>query len=575
MLKLYKTYYRFLWRYKVRMLLFFTAVILLGIASSIQPYFYKLFVDNLQAGNINQVWVVLATLIAVRFIQVILDVITFILGDWLHFDAGKDARLTIFTKIQDLDFAYHLQKSTGSLISAMKRGDGAFFGLHHIINVRFSLMIVSFVVMMFFFGGVHPLAIVLFMIQLVANILAAIFLVRINISKREKFNEEEDAISAIIVDNLINFETVKLFAQENQERERLRTQFVTWTSALWGYANTFRLIDIVIGTLANVGLAAMLYLGLWQVINKQVTLGDYVMLLGFIQAFYPKFFEFVYELRNLAKHQTDIQKYFAVLDQETEVKDPDQPHYLSQVNGDISFKDVSFSYPEGKQDAVVNFNLDVTAGESVAFVGHSGSGKTTLIKLLMRFYDPDDGLIMLDGIDIRNFTKDQLRSYMGVVPQDPILFNDTVRFNLSYGCPTASNEQLEEVIEMANLQEVIEVLPKGLDTLVGERGVKLSGGQKQRLAIARMMLSDPEIVIFDEATSQLDSQSERKIQEAFWRASANKTTFIIAHRLSTVVKADRIVVMNDGRIVEMGTHQQLLLSGGTYAQLWNLQVQAS
>lgn len=574
MFKIYKTYYRFFWRYKLRALIFGVFLVLLGIVESIQPYFYKLFVDYLQSNQIDLVWKVLIGLILVRFAQTLLDIITFIFGDWLHFSAGRDARLEVFSKIQDLDFAYHLKKSTGSLISAMKRGDGSFFALHHILNIRFVLMAISFAVMLFFFNSVHPLAVVLLFLQLTLNVIAALFLVRINMKRRLEFVEEEDTISAIIVDNMINFETVKLFAQEQQERNRLQKQFVKWMDSLWGYANTFRLIDIVIGTLANTGLAALLYLGLYQVVHEQLSLGQYVMMLGFVQAFYPKFFQFVYELRNVAKHQADIEKYFAVLEEETEVKDPTEPVQKDTIEGHIDFDQVSFSYPEGKQDAVVGFDLQVKAGESIAFVGHSGSGKTTLIKLLMRFYDPDEGAIKLDGTDIRDFTKDHLRSFMGVVPQDPILFNDTVRFNLSYGSSGVTEEELWQAIAMANLEEVMETLPQGLNTMVGERGIKLSGGQKQRLAIARMMLSNPEIVIFDEATSQLDSESEKKIQDAFWRASADKTTFIIAHRLSTVVKADRIIVMDDGQIVEMGTHKQLLKKDGTYAHLWNLQVQA-
>lgn len=577
-----------MWRYKYRFLLFMAVLVLLSVVGTIQPYFYKLFVDVLTSQSSEatalqldwqigtwqvsiSLWTILLTLIAFRFLDVALDLLAFWLGDKVLFPAGRDARLTVFSKIQDLDFAYHLSKSTGSLISAMKRGDGAFFSMHHILNIQFTELVIGLLVMLFFMATIHPFAVLILFAQIVINLLATIFLVRFNIERRRNFIEQEDKISAIIVDNMINYETVKLFSQEESERRRLRHQFKKWNQALWGYANSFRLIDLTIGGLTNIGFAALLYLGLWYVIQDSMTLGDYVMILGFMQSFYPSFFRFVYELRNLAKHQTDIEKYFAVLDEDTKVKDPVNPVKKDSVAGKIEFRDLNFSYPEGKQDAVNGLDLVIQPGESVAFVGHSGVGKTTLIKLLMRFYDPDQGQILLDDIDIKNFSKSQLRSFLGVVPQDPVLFNDTVKFNLAYGSPDASDAEIKRALKIANLEDFIDELPAGLKTMVGERGVKLSGGQKQRLAIARMILANPEIVIFDEATSQLDSESEKKIQDAFWKASKDKTTLIIAHRLSTIARADRIVVMQAGKIFEMGTHQELLARDGVYAHLWNLQ----
>lgn len=315
----------------------------------------------------------------------------------------------------------------------------------------------------------------------------------------------------------------------------------------------------------------VLVLGLQRFANASITAGDYVMILTFSAQFYHRFFELTFKLRDLAKFQVDIEKYFESLDKETLVKDPAKPVKVKSVKGELEFNQVGFSYHEGKQDVVKNINLRIRAGQSVAFVGHSGVGKSTLVKLVLRFFDPDEGQILLDGHDLRHFTKSQLRSFIGVVPQDPVLFNNTIAYNICYSSDDVSQKELEAASKMANLYDFIQDLPHGFKTHVGERGVKLSGGQKQRLAIARMILANPQIIVFDEATSQLDSESEQKIQEAFWKISQNKTTLIVAHRLSTVVKADKIVVMDEGQIKEVGSHRQLLKKKGLYHHFYQLQ----
>ena len=282
----------------------------------------------------------------------------------------------------------------------------------------------------------------------------------------------------------------------------------------------------------------------------ELSVGEYVYILGFVTSFFPQFFEMVYEFRNIAKQFADIEIYFSFFDREVIVRDPEKPVERQHVRGEIEFKGVTFGYPESRGTALRNFNLTIREGESVAFVGKSGVGKTTLVKLLMRFYDVQKGEITIDGYDIRKFAKARLRSFIGVVPQETVLFNDTIGFNIAYGADKPSQKAIRAASKMAHLDEFVGSLSKKYETMVGERGVKLSGGQKQRLAIARMILSDPDIIIFDEATSQLDSESEKAIQDAFWKARENKTTIIIAHRLSTVVRADKIVVMERGKLVE-------------------------
>ncbi|MDH5533796.1 MAG: ABC transporter ATP-binding protein/permease [Candidatus Pacebacteria bacterium] len=572
MFKVYKTYYQFLFAYKRQFVVFVFFLVGLGFFESIQPYFYKLFIDAIPSGDFSVLLNILFAYVGVRVLKLVFDVITYFTGDNILLRSARDARLKVFRKIQDLDFAFHLTKSTGSMISSIKRGDGAFFGTFHILNIHLMRVLINFIVVFFFLLRADIMIGLIMFGAFGINFVIAMYLIRNNIGARKAFNKAEDNTSAVIVDNLLNFETVKLFAKEDKELSRLKNVFKPWLNRLWEYANSFRVIDIVVGGIGNIGIFAVLLYGLNIFSQGKITGGEFVMIIGFISTFYYRFFELVFELRNLAKNQTDLQKYFEPLKHETIVKDPIKPVVPKEINGHIEFRDLNFSYPEGKQDALVDVNLTIQPGESIAFVGHSGAGKTTIMKLIMRFFDVTSGQILLDGIDIRDMRKDTLRSFMGVVPQEPLLFNNTIEYNIAYGAEKVTKEEIQSAVKMANLDEFIDSMPNGLQTNVGERGIKLSGGQKQRLAIARMILADPRIIVFDEATSQLDSQSEKKIQDAFWKSSKDKTTLIVAHRLSTVVKADKIVVMEGGSIVEVGTHQELLKNkNGLYSHFWKLQ----
>ncbi len=326
------------------------------------------------------------------------------------------------------------------------------------------------------------------------------------------------------------------------------------------------------GGLINISIFSTFLLALWFTTTNELTLGDFVLVVGFVSQFYPRVFDLIWGFRDIAKNYADIDKYFAVLDFQVDIKDPKIAVEKEHVAGEIEYKDVNFSYKDGKKNAIRNFSLTIRQSQSVAFVGRSGAGKTTIAKLLMRFYDVDEGEILIDGTNIKAFTKSQLRSFMGVVPQEPILFDNTVAYNIGYGKEKVTQKEIVAAAKLANIHEFIESLPKKYKTRVGERGIKLSGGQKQRLAIARMILSDPDIIIFDEATSQLDSENERLIQEAFWKVAKNKTTIIIAHRLSTAKQADKIVVLEKGSIAEISTHAELLRNEKSlYRYFWNLQ----
>ncbi len=568
----YTTFIRFLLAYPYRFALFLCLLLILGITESIQPYFYKLFVDSASTLDYGQMVQVLWWYLGLRLANLVFDILTYIVGDMSLIPAGRNARMAVVKKIQDLDLAYHQSKSTGSLISAIRRGDGAFFSLYHSLT-QLIRIVINFFVVLFFFGSFNLTIAIMMVISFSIDIIMAKFLIGYNINKRHQFNKSEDEISGIIVDNLLNYETVKYFAKEKWEYQRLKLSFDKWVSRLWGYTNSFRLIDLSVGLAGNLGLVFILLYSIQAVVNGKFTPGEFVLVLGFISTFYPRFFELIFNLRDMAKHYADIEKYFSILEQKTIVLDPKRPKTIKKFSGEILFDNVSFSYPGGKKGAIENIDLQIRSGQSIALVGRSGVGKTTLVKLLQRFFDVDNGAIKIDGIDIRQMEKSYLRSLMGVVPQDPNLFNDSVGFNIGYGKTNATKKEIVAAAKMANLHEFIDSLPDKYDTVVGERGVKLSGGQKQRLAIARMILSNPGIIIFDEATSQLDSESEKAIQAAFWKAARNKTTIIIAHRLSTVVKADKIIVMDKHRIAESGSHQELFnRSDSLYRHYWDLQL---
>lgn len=546
-------------------------MIVWSILSNVQPYFYKLFIDYFSKGDFQTTYRILKIFIAVSLADVVIGQASQVISDWLIIPTLEYTRLKVFKKIQNLDFAFHVNKSTGSLISAVKRGHGAFWNLFYETRSIFRV-IIGFIVILFFFYRLE----LNFLYLLIGNagmlFTVSYLVIKSHIKTRREFNIVDDKMSGIITDNLINFETVKFFAKESWEFNRLKEKFISWKEKLWDYAWTFRYFGFSFDFITYAGVIAAIFLGIKGIQQNKLSTGDFIMIIGFIQSFLEQMRNLLLRIRNIAKEKTDLEKYFQLLDEDTKVEDPDNPLEIKKVHGEIVFDNVSFSYPEGKEDALNNFDLKISPGESIALVGESGAGKTTVTKLLLRCYDPDQGRILLDGTDIRNFKKSDLRKHIGVVPQDPILFNQSIEYNIGYGMKNATDKDVKQAAKMALLNKFIESLPKKYETRVGERGIKLSGGQKQRMAIARMILSDPEIIIFDEATSQLDSESEEKIQKAFWKAAKNKTTLIIAHRLSTITRADRIIVMEAGKIVETGIHAELSNNKNSrYYKFWQLQ----
>jgi ABC-type multidrug transport system fused ATPase/permease subunit len=572
-MKTFVKLYQFILKKKGWFFLSMVAVTLSAVVKLLAPYFFKLFVEALQAGQIDELNTLIIIFAITQFAGLIFGNLKYLIGDIVAVDVSIDIRSTVFKYVQDLDFVFHAGKSTGSLISAFKRGDNAFWHLFDRINRDMWEILVGFGMMTYFFVQIDYRFILIFVVSFVLTLIATKFLVGYNVKTRNDFNEWEDKISAIITDNLINFETVKLFAKENWELKRLRDTFAQWKKYLWKHFWTYRMIDMSIGSLINISIFLVLSFSTNLFETSQIGVGDFVLIAGFINMFFPQLFELVYGFREISTGYSDIKKYLDILDYDVEVKDPDLPVKVDHVFGEIEFKNVKFAYKNRVKNAINGIDLKIEQGQSIALVGRSGSGKTTIVKLLMRFYDLTSGEIVIDGINIKDFTKSDLRGFIGVVPQEPVLFNNTISYNMAYGKVKPAKSEIREAAKIANIDKFIQSLPEKYDTEVGERGVKLSGGQKQRLAIARMILSDPDIVVFDEATSHLDSESEKLIQDAFWKARHGKTTIIVAHRLSTIMRADKIVVMDKGRIREIGTHEELLANKESlYSHFWNLQI---
>ncbi|KAG0298157.1 Iron-sulfur clusters transporter atm1, mitochondrial [Linnemannia gamsii] len=373
---------------------------------------------------------------------------------------------------------------------------------------------------------------------------------------RRTMNELSSSASTRAVDSMLNYETVKYFGNERYEAQRYDEHLMLYRKAAIRAQRSLSMLSLGQQLIIALCLIAVLWRATQGVLDKQLTLGDFVY-------------------RVLKQSISDMERMFSLLEIESEIKDSQGAPPLAVRSAEVRFEHVSFSYEPPRQ-ILRDLTFTIAAGTTTAVVGHSGSGKSTLVRLLLRFYDVDKaggGRIVIDGQDIRAVTQDSLRAAMGIVPQDTVLFNDTIYHNITYGRPSAARDEVIAAARHAHIHAFIESLPAGYDTLVGERGLKLSGGEKQRIAIARALLKDPHILIFDEATSALDSRAERSIQQALEQIARNRTTLIIAHRLSTVIHAQQILVMDQGRIIERGTHHELLAAGNVYAQMWALQHQ--
>ena len=570
-MKTFKTFYSFLWKYKGYFILSqITAFISIASYSSI-PFIYRYLIDNFQNLTAQSFFAVVMVYGSIRIGGILFGNLSWFLAEKVQNPAEVDVKVKIFSYLQKLDFIFHTAKKSGELISKIKRGGSAFERMDSEINRELTDDLFRLIIIAGAFSMISLKITYIFVFSIATIILISTFLIKNNVKLRVRYNKEEDNISHIIADNLINYETVKYFASEKREVFNLVESFKKWTRSVWKLVMSSMWINLSVRLLSVITTIIILAMLGSDVINKKITAGDFILVMTFLMQIFPNIEKIVFRLRSIMNDYTDIKDYFAILDYPLEVKDPEQPLKFECKKGEVEFKNLSFSY-EGGQEALKNISIAMSAGTSTALVGRSGSGKTTMTKLLMRVYDPNEGQVLVDGFDIRQIKKEDLRRNIGIVPQEPILFNSSIGYNIGYSLENATKEEIENAAKLANLHDFIVTLEKGYDTVVGERGVKLSGGQKQRLAIARVFLLNPKIIIFDEATSHLDSESERLIQNSMEKLAKGKTMIIIAHRLSTIMKADKIIVLDNGNVIEEGKHSDLLSrNSGIYKKLWELQ----
>lgn len=569
---------------KRRVIWAFLFMLAAKIVTVLIPYLYKMATDALTNEGGSFPWLP-AILVAPAMLVIAYNVGRFVMvalnqvRDALFASVGQHAvrRLSsiVFRHMHSLSLRYHLQRKTGGLSRVIERGTK---GIESI--VRFTILnglptIVEFAFMAAFIWYLYGIVYVaIIAVMVVAYVWFSVRASDWRISIRRDMNTNDTDANSKAIDSLLNFETVKYFGNEDLESRRFdesmaryeKAAVKVWTSLAW--------LNSGQAVILGIGMAACMVLSALAVQRGEQTIGDFVMINALLmQLSIPlNFIGFLY--REIRQGFADLEDMFDLLTVEQEIKDSPNAEPLKCTDGAIAFRDVNFHYDPDRA-ILKNVSFDVPPGKTVAIVGPSGAGKSTISRLLFRFYDVTGGAIEIDGVNLREVQQKTLREQIGMVPQDTVLFNESILYNIRYGRPEASDKEVEHAAEMAQIGDFIKALPEGFDTQVGERGLKLSGGEKQRVAIARTILKAPPILILDEATSALDTHTEREIQSALDIVSQNRTTVVIAHRLSTVVGADEIIVLKAGEISERGNHDELLKIGGLYAEMWNRQREAS
>ncbi|MEI7603694.1 MAG: ABC transporter ATP-binding protein [bacterium] len=533
------------------------------------PLFYKYFIETAQSKNYDNLILLLFGITVLILSESILSGITQSCAVRITLKVEKEAITDLLVNLQNLDYKYHTEKSAGKLISIMNRFSRGFEGLFESLNRRVLGAALNFIIALCLIGTISwKISIAILLVFLASTPIFAIF-IKATLATRKATYEPDEKLTAVIIDNLTNFETVKAFAKENIERNRLKIAFDNVTRAFLNHDNLWRFFDLSTTSVSALLVFVGVFISIDLIKTENISIPNFIVLIGILLQLSPKLFDLVYYFRDVFKNYIDFYSFAEILVLKPTILDPIKPVILNDVNGNIDFKNVSFGYHTRR--AISNVNLHIEAGQKIAFVGPSGAGKTTVTKLLMRYYDTKSGNILIDNVNIKDITQNNLREIIGIVPQDPAMFNNTIFFNVGYALENPKIEDVEEACKLAQLHNFIMTLPDKYDTVVGERGIKLSGGQKQRLAIARMILKNPRILIFDEATSALDSESEQLIQKAFAEVSKGKTTIVIAHRLSTIVNSDNIFVIDDGKLMQSGKHNDLIMVEGIYKKLWDIQ----
>jgi ABC-type transport system involved in Fe-S cluster assembly fused permease/ATPase subunit len=568
----------YLWQYKWRVMAALAFMVAAKMANVSVPLLLKELVDTMNPKGGMQGGIdanaLLVVPVALLFAYGLLRLSTTVFAELRELifakateGASRTISLQVFRHLHALSLRFHLERQTGGLTRDIERGTRAVHSLisYSLYSIFPTLIEVAMVLTLLavkfdaWFAGITIIA-------LVCYISFTIVVTEWRTKFRKEMNELDSSAHSRAIDSLLNYETVKYFNNEEFEARRYDENLERYRRAAVKSQTTLSLLNTGQQLIIASGLVAMLWRATQGVVDGRMTLGDLVMVNAFmIQLYIPLGFLGVL-YREIKQSLTDLDKMFTLLERDREVADVPGAQALQVQGANVTFSHVHFAY-EPARPILHDISFEIPAGKTVAVVGPSGSGKSTLARLLFRFYDVQQGQILIAGQDIRQVTQASVRQAIGIVPQDTVLFNDTVEYNIAYGKPGATREQVQEAARSAHIHSFIVATPKGYDTMVGERGLKLSGGEKQRVAIARTLLKNPPILIFDEATSALDSANERAIQAELQSVAQNKTTLVIAHRLSTVVDAHEILVMEAGRILERGTHAQLLALSGRYASL--------
>lgn len=565
----------FLWEYRGRVALSLAALVLAKIANVGIPLVLKEIVDALDRDP-SVLALPLALLLAygaLRLTSSLFNELRDSVFARVRHGAMRKVSIRVLEHLHKLSLRYHLERKTGGISRDIERGTRSVSSLlnYMVFSILPTLIEVALIAGILL-GKYSVWFAVITFASVIVYVYATFWITEWRMKYRVQMNATDSRANTQAIDSLINYETVKYFGNEGHELTRFNATLEEWEDAAVKSQTSLSALNIGQSAIIAVGVTLIMILASRGVVAGELTLGDLVLINAFLlQLFIPlNFLGIVY---SQLKHAiADMQLMFDVLEQHPEIEDRPDAIALDVGQGEVRFDRVSFAY-DPERPILYDVSLVIPAGHKVAVVGPSGAGKSTLARLLFRFYDVTSGHILINGQDLRAVTQESLRAAIGVVPQDTVLFNDTLEYNIAYASPGAAHDEVERAASAANIHDFIISLPKGYATVVGERGLKLSGGEKQRVAIARVILKNPKILVFDEATSSLDSHSEQAIMESLRSAAENHTTLAIAHRLSTIVDADQILVMEQGRIVERGRHQDLLSQHGLYRRLWELQQQ--